>query len=141
MSPSTEARLSEAVTDVEVEASPAAAELAETMSEELELWATPVEAGLFLAGLAVSHGQSPVGDLEDDTVALGSLDEAGGPEELDHLAIVGVLAGEAGDLATVLAEELPAWIEAGAQLARPQLQGTDPVDASEALVELMREAA
>lgn len=141
MSQSTQARLASDVTDVEVEASPETAELAETMSEELELWDTPVEAGLFLAGLAVSHGRSPVNDTEAETVTLGSLDEAGDPGELDHLAIVGVLADEPGDLATVLAEELPAWIQAGARLVGPRLEGADPVEATEAVVELIREAA
>lgn len=141
MSPSTQARLAADASDVEVEASAEAAELAETMSEELELWSSRVEAGLFLAGLAVSHGRSPVDEIEAETVPLGSLDEAGDPAELDHLAILGVLAEEPGDLATVLAEELPAWIEAGAQLLGPQLEGADPVEATEAVVELIREAA
>lgn len=141
MTPRAETRVSEAVASLEVEASEEAAALVERMSDELELWDTQVEAGLFLAGLAVSHGQSPVHDIDEGTIALGSLDEAGDPGELDHLAIVGILADEHGDLAPVLAEELPAWIEAGARLLAPRLEGADTVEASTAIVELVRETA
>jgi hypothetical protein len=140
MSPAQQASIPEQVTETELVAGPRAAELAQQMSEDLELWATRAEAGLFLAGLAVAHGEEPR-PVDGETVTLGSLGDAGEPDEIDELAIVGILADDDADLADQVAGELPGWIAAGAELLAPRLANTDPVEASAEIVELIREAA
>jgi hypothetical protein len=117
-----------------------AAELVDRMTDELGLWTSRVDAGLFLVGLAVARGDEPVPEGErgpaDDE--LGSLAEAGG-EDLDHLAILDVIDEDGGELSATLEAELPAWIEAGADRLGPRLEGTDATEAAAELAEIVRD--
>lgn len=127
--------------DVEVQATEQAAEVVARMSTDLELWASDVEAALFLAGLALAHGSDPVEADEGEPVdvTLGHIGDAGEAAELDALAILGVVEDAGDDLEAALADALPGWIEAGAEIAEPHLKDSDPVEASAEILALIRD--
>lgn len=142
MTATTQARLPEDVMELEVRVSEDAAALVERMSDELALWSTEVEAGLFLAGLALAHGTGPVEaeEVAAAEVTLGPLADAGDRSDLDALAILGIVEDAEDELATALAEALPAWIEAGADLLADRLEDGDPVEASDEILALVEAA-
>lgn len=139
MSPEAQAALDETTKTIELAASEEAADLVDTMVDDLGLWASRVEAGLFLVALAVTRGEDPVPADERGAAeeTLGSLEEAEG--DLDHLAILGVVDDQTRELEETLASQLPGWVEAGAGLLGPRLEGADAVDATAELAEIVRE--
>lgn len=134
-------RLAETIGSVPVEVTDDAADLVERMAGELGLWATEVDAGLFLASVAVAHDREPVpaADRTPGQTRLGTLADSQA-EAIDHLAMLGALGGS-GDLASTLREDLPGWIETGARLLADRLEGADAVEATEEVVEMVRDSA
>jgi hypothetical protein len=138
MSPAGATELGEQLADVEVPVSARAAELAERASGDLELWATPTEAGLFMASLALASGEQPPEDV-DAEATLGPLETAGEPDELAHLALLRLEDGT--DAVELVEDGLDRWIEAGADLLEERLSGADAVEAGEEIAEAIADLA
>lgn len=116
------------------------AALVDRMTDELGLWETRVDAGLFLVGLAVAHEADPVPaeDREAADAELGTL-AASEVDDRDQLAILGVLDDEERELAETLDEQLAGWAEAGAGLLEERIDGADAVEATAAIAEMARD--
>lgn len=128
--------------EVTVRVTPDAASLIDRLENRLDLWETSVDAGLFLASIAVAHNEQPVPDdeLDDERVELGELtDAARAGDEADPLTIFGVLDDAGRNVETVLEETLPGWIEAGVRLVEPRLKGANAVQAPAELADLIDE--
>lgn len=140
MSPQPEPATAQVPTSIGLDVSSEAAQIVERMTRELGLWQTRVDAGLFLAALAVANDEEPVpaDDREPATDSLGTLEEAHDPDDLDPLAILGVLDENPENWQDTLGEELAGWIEAGARLLAPHLKGADAAEATAQIVELIR---
>ncbi len=115
--------------------------LIDGMTRRLGFWSNPVEAALFLAGLALKADQGPVPDdeLDGDLIAIGQLaDAAGSSDQADQLTLLGLIRDPDRPLEETIEADLPGLIEAGAGIARPKIAGADVAEATGGLVDLLQ---
>lgn len=121
----------------EIELGEAATLVVDRMTDELGLWIDRGSAALFLASLAVACNEEPVPEDE-----LGgqrsriSLDEGALDGDV-HLALFAIVGDGENPSTKVLDEHLTGWIEAGAGILGPRIEGAGAVEATRQVRKLL----
>lgn len=126
-----------------IRASEDAARLVDRMTEDLGLWRTSTQAALFLAAVGTAKDAGRVENSQlGDLTTVGHTDEIDGARE--GLAVLGLVADGAASPGAVREDQLPGWIEAGADILEPRLARLDAAEATaeiEALLDEIGDAA
>lgn len=123
-----------------VQASEDAARLVDRMIEDLGLWRTSTQAALFLAAIATAKDAGRVENSQlGDLATVGHTDEIDGARE--GLAVLGLVADGAASPGAVREDQLPGWIEAGADILEPRLARLDAAEATAEIEALLDEIA